>query len=73
MRRPLSAEGGPNEWGVPTYPSRRFVHAGGLTVTHEGLCEYELVDVDGDAKHPDSTAGELAVTLVRSTGWLSRP
>ena len=45
VRRPLWAEGGPNEWGVPTFPSRRFVRAGGLTVTHEGLCEYELVDL----------------------------
>jgi mannosylglycerate hydrolase len=72
VSRPLWAEGGPNEWGVPTFPSRRFVRAGGLTVTHEGLCEYELVDLDGDAEDPDTTAGELAVTLVRATGWLSR-
>ena len=72
VERPLSAEGGPNEWGVPTYPSRRFVQAGGLTVTHEGLCEYELVDLDGEAEADGTTAGELALTLVRSTGWLSR-
>ena len=26
---------------------RRVVRAGGLLVTHEGLCEYELVDLDG--------------------------
>ena len=57
------AEGGPHERGVPTYPSRRFVSAGGLTVTHEGLLEYELVD-DGRA---------LALTLLRATGMLSRP
>ncbi|MHB1139494.1 MAG: glycoside hydrolase family 38 C-terminal domain-containing protein, partial [Microthrixaceae bacterium] len=72
VRRPLFAEGGPNEWGVPTYPSRRFVQAGELSVTHEGLCEYELVDLDGDPEHADTTAGELALTLVRATGWLSR-
>lgn len=70
--RPLWLEGGPNEWGVPTAPSRRFVSAGGLTITHEGLCEYELVDLDGDAEAAGTTAGELALTLVRSTGWLSR-
>ena len=72
VRRPLHAEGGPNEWGVATFPSRRFVRAGGLFVGHEGLCEYELVDLDGQATDPHTTAGELALTLVRSTGWLSR-
>jgi mannosylglycerate hydrolase len=72
VERPLWAEGGPNEWGIPTFPSRRFVSAGGLTVSHEGLCEYELVDLDGDADAAGTTAGELALTLVRATGWLSR-
>jgi hypothetical protein len=72
VRRPLHAEGGPGEWGVPTYPSRRHVRAGGLLVAHEGLCEYELVDLDGDAASDTTTAGALALTLVRSTGWLSR-
>jgi mannosylglycerate hydrolase len=70
--RGLWAEGGPNEWGVPTFPSRRFVSSGGLTVAHEGLCEYELVGLDGPAEDPATTAGELALTLVRATGWLSR-
>ena len=72
VERGLSAEGGPNEWGVPTFPSRRFVRAGGLVVTHEGLCEYELVDLDGDPEAADTTASTLALTLVRATGWLSR-
>jgi len=72
VQRPLLAEGGANEWGVPTYPSRRFVQAGDLTLTHEGLCEYELVDLDGDPKNPLTTSGALAVTLLRGTGWLSR-
>ena len=77
VERPLWAEGGPNEWGLPTFPSRRFVRAGGLTVTHEGLCEYELVDLDRDVEvgvepPAGTTAGALALTLVRSTGWLSR-
>jgi hypothetical protein len=56
-------EGGPHEPALATYPCRRFVTAGGLTVTHEGLLEYELV-ADGSA---------LALTLLRSTGVLSRP
>jgi mannosylglycerate hydrolase len=60
--RGLSAEGGPHEFGLPTFPSRRFVSAGGLTVLHEGLLEYELVD-GGRA---------LALTLLRATGLLSR-
>jgi mannosylglycerate hydrolase len=58
-----SPEGGVHEVAVATFPSRRFVRAGGLTVTHEGLLEYELID-GGRA---------LALTLLRATGFLSRP
>jgi alpha-mannosidase len=39
------------------------VSAGGLTVLHEGVREYELID-NGSA---------LAVTILRATGILSRP
>jgi hypothetical protein len=60
VERGLLAEGG-TERGLPTFPSRRFVSAGGLTVVHEGLLEYELVD-DGKA---------LALTLLRCVGVLS--
>ncbi len=67
VARGLTAEGGPTELGLPTFPSRRFVRAGGLTVVHEGLCEYELVAVDGGGR-----AGELALTLLRCTGMLSQ-
>jgi hypothetical protein len=56
-------EAGPHETAVATYPSRRFVRAGALTVTHEGLLEYELID-GGRA---------LALTLLRAVGVLSRP
>ncbi|MGV3758782.1 MAG: alpha-mannosidase, partial [Actinomycetota bacterium] len=66
VERGLTAEGGATEVGLPTFPSRRFVTAGGLTVAHEGLLEYELVDVVGD------TAGTLALTLLRATGMLSQ-
>jgi mannosylglycerate hydrolase len=62
VERALEAEGGPTEQAMPTFPSRRFVQAGGLTVAHEGLLEYELVD-GGRA---------LALTLLRATGMLSR-
>jgi hypothetical protein len=66
VERGLEAEGGPTEYGLPTFPSRRFVRAGGLTVVHEGLLEYELVDII------DGRARALALTLLRSTGMLSR-
>jgi mannosylglycerate hydrolase len=71
VSRGLEAEGGPNEPPLPTYPSRRFVQAGGLTVVHEGLTEYELVDVtlpSDAAPH----AATLALTLLRCTGMLSQ-
>ena len=68
VERGLVAEGGPTEQGLATYPSRRFVGAGGLTVAHEGLLEYELVDLDDDG----ATAGALALTLLRCTGMLSQ-
>ena len=66
VRRGLAAEGRFDELGLPTFPSRRFVRAGGLTIVHEGLNEYELVDIT------DGQAREIALTLVRSTGMLSR-
>jgi alpha-mannosidase len=68
VERGLTAEGGPSETGIPTYPSRRFVEAGGLTVAHEGLNEYELVDLDEGGDH----ARALALTVLRATGMLSR-
>src|SRR5699024_812873 len=48
VTRGLTAEGGPTEVALPTFPSRRFVSAGGLTVAHDGLTEYELVDLEGE-------------------------
>jgi alpha-mannosidase len=70
VQRGLTAEGRSDEFGLPTAPSYRFVSAGRLTVVHEGVCEYELVDIqpgpDGD------TASAMALTVLRSTGMLSR-
>lgn len=63
VRRGLHAEGGPYERAATTFPSRRFVSAGGLTLVHDGLIEYELV-AGGRA---------LALTLLRSVEWISRP
>ena len=70
VTRGLEAEGRPEELGLPTFPSRRFVSAGGLHVAHEGLHEYELVDIEPGPSGP--TARTLALTLLRSTGMLSR-
>jgi len=70
VERGLVAEGRPDEYGLPTFPSRRFVSAGGLTVVHDGLPEYELVAIDEMPEGP--RAKELALTLLRSTGMLSR-
>ncbi len=66
VERGLEAEGGPTELGIPTFPSKRFVQAGGLTVVHDGVREYELVDVRDGAAH------EIAITLARATGLLSQ-
>jgi mannosylglycerate hydrolase len=71
VRRGLTTEGGETEHALPTFPSRRFVQAGGLTVAHEGLLEYELVDAEDGAER-GAVAHTLAVTLLRCTGWLSR-
>ena len=66
VHRGLEAEGGPHEAGLPTFVSRRFVDCSdgesGVAVLHDGLLEYEVVD-DGR---------ELALTLLRATGYLSR-
>jgi mannosylglycerate hydrolase len=66
VHRGLTAEGGPGEHGLPTFPSRRFVDASdgscGLALVHDGLLEYEVV-ADGR---------ELALTLLRAVGYLSR-
>jgi mannosylglycerate hydrolase len=72
VERGLHAEGGPSERAMPTYPSRRFVHAGGLTVFHDGLLEYELVDIEPATGEGDEKAHGLALTLLRATGMLSR-
>jgi mannosylglycerate hydrolase len=70
VERALEIEGRPDERGLPTFPARRFVRAGGLTVVHDGVTEYELVDVAGTGD--DARARTLALTVLRSTGMLSR-
>jgi 2-O-(6-phospho-alpha-D-mannosyl)-D-glycerate hydrolase len=66
VHRGLDAEGGPHEVGLPTFVSRRFVDCSdgeqGLAVLHDGLLEYEVVE----------GGRELALTLLRAIGFLSR-
>ncbi|WP_412518134.1 alpha-mannosidase [Actinomadura madurae] len=60
--RGLTAEGGFGERPVPTFPASGFVAAGGLAVLLEHATEYE---VTGGGR-------EMALTLLRSIGYLSR-
>jgi len=62
VERGLEAEGGHGEVALPTYPARGFVDAGGVAILLDHVLEYELLD-DGR---------ELALTLLRSVGLLSR-
>lgn len=67
VTRGLDAEGGPEEHPLATYPAHRFVDCtgaggAGLTLLCDQVVEYEVLD-----------GVELAVTLVRATGFLSRP
>ena len=71
VHRGLTSEGGVHEYALPTFPSRRFVDASGpdandvvagLALVHDGLLEYEVVE----------EGREIALTLLRSIGYLSR-
>ena len=66
VERGLTAEGRSDEFGLPTAPAHRFVSAGGLTVVHDGVCEYELIDITPSAL--GDTANTLALTVLRATG-----
>ena len=59
--RGLTAEAGHGEVPTPTFPAHGFVHAAGVTVLLDHVTEYELVD-----------GRELALTVIRSTGLISR-
>ncbi len=62
VERGLAGEGGYHEEPLATFPAHGWVHAGGLAVLLDHLTEYELVD----------EGRELALTLLRSTGLISR-
>ena len=71
VHRGRTAEGGPvGEYPIPTFPAETFVDAGGLGVLIGRTMEYEVVDADGP---PDGASGtEIALTLLRAVGYLSR-
>ncbi len=62
VERPLVGEGSANESPSSTWPARHLVTASGVAVLHEGVFEYELAG-----------GHELAVTLLRCVGAISRP
>jgi alpha-mannosidase len=61
VERGLTAEAGHGEAPLPTFPAHGFVHAAGATVLLEHVTEYELLE-----------GRELALTILRSTGLISR-
>ncbi|MEU6038382.1 alpha-mannosidase [Actinomadura sp. NPDC047616] len=65
VERGTTSEGGCGERPVPTFPASGFVAAGGLAVLLEHVTEYELV-----GERPQTR--ELALTLLRCVGYLSR-
>jgi alpha-mannosidase len=60
VERGLVSEGGELEAPSPTWPARHVVLAGRIAAFHEGVFEYEV------------TEGELAITLLRCVGTISR-
>jgi alpha-mannosidase len=60
VERGREVEGGHGEVPVPTHPAHGFVAAGGISLILDHVTEYELLD------------GELALTVLRSTGLISR-
>jgi alpha-mannosidase len=60
VERGLAPEGGYGEVAIPTYPAAAFVAAGGVALLLDHVTEYEVA---GD---------ELALTVLRSTGLISR-
>jgi mannosylglycerate hydrolase len=60
VERGLEPEGGYGEVAIPTYPASAFVAAGGIALLLDHVTEYEVV------------GNELALTVLRSTGLISR-
>jgi hypothetical protein len=72
VERPLVGEGGDLEPGSPTWPARGVVVAGGLAVLQEGVFEYEVAGGEAPDGSGPGGSGDLAVTLLRCVGTISR-
>ncbi len=67
VERGMIGEGGYREEPLATYPAHGWVDAGGMALLLGHLAEYELLESSAA-----SSGRELAVTLLRSTGLISR-
>ena len=61
VERGLEVEGGHGEVPLATFPAHGFVQTEGVSALLDHIVEYEVVD-----------GRELALTLLRSFGWISR-
>jgi len=61
VERSVEQDAGHGEVPLPTYPARTFVSAGGAAVLSRHVVEYELLE-----------GRELAITVLRATGLISR-
>jgi mannosylglycerate hydrolase len=61
VERGLEMEGGHGEYPLPTFPAHGLVGVDGVVVLLDHLTEYEIVE-----------GRELAITLLRATGLISR-
>jgi alpha-mannosidase len=66
VERAMTGEGGYREEPIGTYPAHGWVDAGGMAVLLRHLTEYELAPAGSPSRR------ELALTLLRSTGLISR-
>jgi mannosylglycerate hydrolase len=66
VERGLHPESGYHEEPLATYPAHGWVDAGGVAILLDHLTEYELLPADASGR------GELAVTMLRSIGLISR-
>jgi mannosylglycerate hydrolase len=66
VERGLHPEGGYHEEPLATYPAHGWVDAGGVAILLDHAAEYELL-AGTDARSP-----ELALTVLRATGFISR-
>ncbi len=72
VQRGLTMEGGHGEVPLPTFPAHGFVIAGSVAALLEHVTEYELIVDEASPGGPDAAASELALTLIRATGLISR-